>query len=143
MRLGEIMSKKVVTVDLQASARSAWTKMQDLGIRHLVVTENKKLAGVISERDLGGKNGAELLRGRKVQDLMSSKLATATPKTSLREAANLMRGRMVGSLPVLENDRVVGIVTATDVLDALGKGASKPEGLYRKAPVGRRGKRSR
>jgi CBS domain-containing protein len=44
----------------------------------------------------------------------------------LRQAANLMRGRLIGCLPVIENGRVVGIATATDVLDELGRGSSRP-----------------
>jgi acetoin utilization protein AcuB len=135
MKLNKIMTEQVKTIDVNESAGSAWSRMQDLRIRHLVVTENNELAGVISERDLGGKSGSETRRGHTVRDLMTKKVATADPDMTLRQAANLMRGRLIGSLPVLEGDRLVGIVTATDVLDALGRGASRPEGLVRRPPA--------
>jgi CBS domain-containing protein len=95
-------------------------------IRHLVVTDDGALAGVISERDLGGRSGDETRKGRTVAELMSSRVVSAAPTTTLREAANLMRGRLIGSLPVLEGDELVGIVTATDVLDELGRGSTRP-----------------
>jgi CBS-domain-containing membrane protein len=61
-----------------------------------------------------------------VEELMTSKPVSAEPETTLRHAANLMRSRRVGSLPVLDGDRLVGIVTATDVLDELGRGSIRP-----------------
>lgn len=126
MRLQEIMSTQVVTIGPDASARSAWTLMEREGIRHLPVMEDGRLVGVISERDLGGPKGGALRRGRKVHELMSAQTASAKPGTTLRQAANIMRGRLVGSLPVLEDGRLVGIVTATDVLEELGRGSTRP-----------------
>lgn len=65
-------------------------------------------------------------RNRAVRELMSAEVASAVPHTTLRQAANLMRGRLIGSLPVVEGGRVVGIVTATDVFDELGRGFARP-----------------
>ncbi|MCC7083168.1 MAG: CBS domain-containing protein [Burkholderiales bacterium] len=127
MRLHEIMSPDVVTIGPEEDASKAWSRMQRAGIRHLVVTEAGRLLGVISERDLGGSKGAELRRGRTVRDLMTKQVASAQPTTTLRQAANLMRSRLIGSLPVVEDGVVVGIVTATDVLEELGRGSSRPE----------------
>src|SRR6185437_13620375 len=126
MRLSELMHTRVVTIDSGEGADSAWSKMRKNRIRHLVVTESGSLAGVISERDLGGRSGDEIRTGRTAGALMSSRVVSAEPTTTLREAANLMRGRLIGSLPVLDGHRLVGIVTATDVLDALGRGSSRP-----------------
>jgi CBS domain-containing protein len=100
--------------------------MQREGIRHLVVVDGKRLLGILSDRDLGGREGAELRRGRLVRELMTTPVASAKRDTTLRQAANLMRGRLIGSVPVVENGRVVGIVTATDVLDELGRGSTRP-----------------
>lgn len=126
MRLRDIMSAKVVTVDAAEAAQTAWSRMQRQRIRHLVVTENGRMAGVLSDRDLGGQGGAQMRRGRAVKELMTARVATAEPQMTLREAANLMRGRLIGSLPVMEGERLVGIVTATDVLDELGRGSTRP-----------------
>jgi acetoin utilization protein AcuB len=108
--------------------------MQDRRIRHLVVTDRKHVVGIISERDLGGRGGADIRRNRAVRDLMSSKVADAGPGTTLRQAANLMSSRLIGCLPVVDEGRIVGIVTATDVLDELGRGAIRPRvGARRRA----------
>lgn len=126
MRVQEIMTTPVVTIGPDEPASDAWSRMQKKRIRHLVVTEGSRLLGVISDRDLGGRGGASVRRNRTVRDLMTPEAATVTPGATLRQAANLMRGRLVGSLPVIEDERVVGIVTATDVLDELGRGSTRP-----------------
>jgi CBS domain-containing protein len=128
MRLQELMRSKVSTVEADEQADAAWQRMWQRRIRHLVVTDDDgKTVGVISQRDLGGPHGKATRRGRTVRELMSGRLVAATPRTTLRQAANLMRGRMVGSLPVLEDGRLVGIVTASDVLDELGRGFARPD----------------
>jgi CBS domain-containing protein len=143
MRLREFMRSNVITIESAEDASVAWSRMQRRRIRHLVVTENGQLVGVLSERDLGGRSGASVRKGKLVRELMSPKVVTAGPETTLRQAANLMRGRLVGSLPVVEEDRLVGIVTATDVLDELGRGFTRPavggrRRLLRSAPPNRR-----
>jgi CBS domain-containing protein len=90
-----------------------------------VTSDGGELAGMISERDLGGRTGEAARRGRSVEDLMTARVVSAEPTMTLRDAANLMRGRMIGSLPVVEDMELVGIVTATDVLDALGSGSAR------------------
>jgi len=120
MQLRDIMRTRVVTIDPAETAEAAWTRMRRRGIRHLVVMEGTRLAGVISERDLGGRIGAGLREGRAVRDLMSQRVTSADPETTLDDAAGQMRTHLIGSLPVLDDDRLVGIVTATDVFDALG-----------------------
>jgi ribosome-associated translation inhibitor RaiA len=93
--------------------------MRRRGIRHLVVLDMGEIAGVISERDLGGRDGGRLRRGRKVHQLMTPSVVSATPDTHLAEAADMMRQQLIGSLPVMVDGDLVGIVTATDVFDAL------------------------
>jgi CBS domain-containing protein/ribosome-associated translation inhibitor RaiA len=127
MRLQEIMTTDVVTIGPDEAATTVWSRMDRERVRHLVVTEGRQLVGVLSERDLGGRRGGAVRRGRTVRDLMTPQVAVATPGTTLRQAANLMRGRLIGSLPVVDDGRVVGIVTATDVLAELGRGSSRPE----------------
>jgi CBS domain-containing protein len=121
MRLGEFMKTGVVTIGAGEKASAAWSRMRDRRIRHLVVIDTGKVIGVISERDLGGTAGAELRRNRLVRDLMTPEPRTATPTTTLSEAAALMREGPIGSLPVVEDGKLAGIVTATDVLDELGR----------------------
>jgi len=119
MRLREIMRERVVTIGPTELATAAWTRMRRRGIRHLVVTDDGDVVGVLSERDLGGRAGGDLRRGRRVQDLMVSRVVSVEPETTLRRAADLMRTNLIGSLPVVDDGALAGIVTATDVFDAL------------------------
>jgi len=147
MRVLELMRTPVVTIGSNESAAEALRQMRKHRIRHLVVTSHGELAGMISERDLGGRDGAATRKGRSVADLMTARVVSAEPKMTLRQAANLMRGRMIGSLPVVEDKELVGIVTATDVLDALGSGATRairrPEQRAERMTESRRRSKSR
>jgi CBS domain-containing protein len=120
MQLHEIMNAGVVTIDRAETASAARARMKRRRIRHLVVTENGSVVGIISERDLVGRTGSAA-RGRRVRDLMTPDVVSAGPRTKLADAIELMLTHLIGSLPVLEGDRLVGIVTATDVLNELGR----------------------
>ena len=119
-RVGDIMQTRVVTIGPDDAAAAAWTRMRRRAIRHLVVVDHEDVVGVLSERDLGGRAGGDVRSGRRVRDLMTRRVLQADPTTTIRNAADLMRSRLIGSLPVVQDDRIVGIVTATDVFDALG-----------------------
>lgn len=140
MRLAEIMNTDVIAAGPDDTADRAWSMMRTKSVRHLVVMDRRRVVGVLSERDLGGRNGAAVRRGRTVSDLMSHQVVEASPTTTLRQAANLMRGRTIGCLPVVDDGRVVGIVTTTDILDQLGRGSTRPavqaERPNRRAPAG-------
>jgi CBS domain-containing protein/ribosome-associated translation inhibitor RaiA len=123
MQLSDIMDTRVVTIGPDETADAAWTRMRRRGIRHLVVMDGPQLAGVVSERDLGGRTGVAVRQGSTVRKLMTGSVATARPDTMLGDAADQMREQLIGSLPVMVEDRLVGIVTATDVFDALGREA--------------------
>jgi CBS domain-containing protein len=126
MRLDELMTQEVVTIGPAEPASRAWARMRNRRIRHLAVVDGGRVVGVLSERDLGGSDGAERRRGRLVRELMSRPVVSATPATTLRRAAGLMRTGPIGALPVLDDGRLVGIVTATDVLDELGRTSPGP-----------------
>lgn len=126
MRVREIMNSRVHRADPEEPAEAAWLRMRRHRIRHLIVDEDGRMIGVLSQRDLGGPHGATVRRGRTVRELMAAPPVVAQPTTTLRQAANLMRGRTVGSLPVVDGGEVVGIITATDVLDELGRGSTRP-----------------
>ncbi|MEP7226629.1 MAG: CBS domain-containing protein [Gemmatimonadales bacterium] len=125
MQLREFMKTRVVTIGPEEAASVAWSRMRGRRIRHLVATDNARVVGVLSKGDLGGLGGAAIRKGRLVGDLMTSRVVSATPKTTLRQAASLMREESIGCLPVLDADRLVGIVTATDVLYKLGRSSTR------------------
>ena len=137
MRLAEIMSTGVKTTSASVTADAAYETMLRHGIRHLVVLEEGRVVGVLSDRDLGGRQGAQTRRGRSVADLMSHHTISATPHTSVKDAANLLRGRTIGCLPIMVKRKLVGIVTATDLLELLGRGVHRPTARAERVPLTR------
>jgi acetoin utilization protein AcuB len=126
MRLNEVMTTRVETTTSDQSADQAWEQMRFRRIRHLVVMRGNDIVGVLSERDLGGAHGEDVRRGRTVDDLMNDAVVTASPATTVRDAANLLRGHTIGCLPVVDRGKLVGIVTVSDLLDLLGRGSVRP-----------------
>ena len=122
-RLRDVMKKSVESVSAGESAQAAWERMRARRIRHLVVLKGKEVVGVISDRDLIGRG--TLRRKEKVGDIMTSPVITGHPEMTLQQVANQMRGRSVECLPVVEEGELVGIVTATDVLDLVGHGGGE------------------
>jgi len=123
MRLKDVMSRQVQTIGAQESLERARALMRLRRIHHLVVVEGRSVIGVVTD-DVLQRGEAEGI-GR-VEDVMFRHIVTGTPQLTVREAANLMRGRAVGAVPVLDKRRLVGIVTVSDLLDLLGKGAERP-----------------
>lgn len=122
MRVYEVMSKSVETVQPQVAASEARTRMRNRKVRHLVVTRGGELQGIVSERDLGGTKLPKALGQWTVGDLMTAPVITVTSRTPVRRAAALMKGRTIGSLVVTsQNGNVAGIVTVSDLLDLIAR----------------------
>lgn len=138
MRLKDIMQTRVVTIAPDAPAQSARTLMRLEGVHHLVVKDERKVVGVVSARDLDARRAAEPAR---VADVMSHPVIAARPDATVRQAANLMRGRSVGSLPILEGRRLTGIITVADLLELLGRGFERPVEKGRRWTLRHRGVR--
>ncbi|MCE9636599.1 MAG: CBS domain-containing protein [Planctomycetes bacterium] len=139
MRISEVMTKNVATVTPSISADDAWREMRDRRIHHLVVMKGGAVLGVVSERDLGGRAGAAVRRGATVESLMSRGAVTAAPDDTVRQAANQMRGRSLGCLPVVSGKRLVGILTVSDVLELVGRGVQRPIERGTRRSLSRRG----
>jgi len=130
MRVSELMSRDVATIGVSDSCQEAVARMARRKIRHLPVVERDgTLVGVVTDRDLrhhlfeprvmkeiGSVSVDTVLKAVAVQDVMSSPVVTVGPQDDLESAARAMLDDKVGSLPVVENGRVVGIITETDVL---------------------------
>jgi CBS domain-containing protein len=125
MRVQEIMTKAVQTVPAEVGAEQAWNLMRAKAIHHLVVTLGSRIVGVLSDRDVGGGRGASFRQNRSVMDLMTAPAVTVSPETTVRKAANLMRGRSIGSLVVTSGGKVRGIVTVADLLELVGRGIDR------------------
>jgi CBS domain-containing protein len=127
MRLQDIMSRDIKTIGSNADTAAAREAMRTNRIRHLVVVDARTIVGIISERDLGGRAAVgRASQGITVADLMTTSVVTARPDTTVRQAANLLRGHLIGCLIIEDGNKPVGIVTTTDLLDLLGRGAERP-----------------
>lgn len=134
MLVQDIMTTPVVSVAPDITLQDAYQLMQTKGIRHLPVADDRKLVGVITDRDLRLATSAlaptPFAPGAKVSAIMRKFPFTADPADAVEDAARLMREKKIGCLPVTDNDNLVGIVTGLDLLDALIRmtGADKPSG---------------
>ncbi|MEO6966178.1 MAG: CBS domain-containing protein [Acidobacteriaceae bacterium] len=121
-QLRNIMSTHVVTVGPKVAASVALAKMRRRGIRHLLVTENGRQLGIVSERRLGGREGGASIRQRRmVEDLMTPRVASVESTATLGRAVNLMREQKVSCVLITDKGEPTGIVTASDVFDELGR----------------------
>lgn len=127
MKLHEIMSTEVTTIAATADAAAARTVMREHGFHHLVVVQEDKIVGIVSDRDLGGAKGGGVPDATSVAQLMSAEIVTAGPNTAVKEAAAKMRGQVVGCLPVVDHGQLVGIVTIADLLELLMQGVKVKE----------------
>lgn len=131
MRLKDIMSTKVEAVRPEETLERAQTLMRLRRIHHLVVIDRRQVVGILTEGALQIRDAEGVTR---VEDAMSRHVVTGTPEMTVRQAANLMRGRADGALPVLAGQRLAGIVTVADMLDVLGRGVDRPAPTPRAAP---------
>ena len=146
MRVFDVMSTPVHTVGAGQPATVAWELMRLHRTRHLVVEDAEHhVVGVIAASDLGGGKAGAALRARAtVGDLMTEKVIVVRPETTVREAANLMRGHSINCLPVFDGrDKLKGIVTAVDLLELLGRGAERPSPVGTRAVLRSRGTKPR
>ena len=102
MRVQEVMTAGVQTISPGASAEEAWDLMRGRRIHHLVVTRGREVVGVLSDRDGGGRVGATARRTRTVSELMTAPTVTIAPTATVKKAANVMRGRSIGCLVVMQ-----------------------------------------
>src|ERR1700693_3932413 len=96
MRVAELMSDRVETVGAEESAEKALRRMRTRRIHHLVVMLGARGVGVVSARDL--ESVADPRSFRTVREVMSAPAVTAEPHMTIRQAANLLRGRTIGCL---------------------------------------------
>ena len=125
------MSRRVVSIRPDARLSEAAALMKGRKVRHLPVVERGGgLVGIVTARDLrqalfapSVQDGLQNLRGvldtLVVRDVMTRRVISVRAATSIREAARLMYERRVGALPVVERDRLVGMLTESDVLEGL------------------------
>src|SRR5262245_11413671 len=108
-----VMSRTARAVGPSALVNDLQELMEREGFHHLLVLQNDKLVGVISDRDIHGR------RGRQAQHIMTANPLSVSPGTQLAQAISIMLHRRISCLPIVEQERVVGILTVTDMLMTL------------------------
>lgn len=137
MRLKDIMSTKVEAIRPDETLTRAKTLMKVKGIHHLVVMDHHQIVGMLTADTLQLRDAEGVTS---VGDAMARHVIAATPETTIRQAANLMRGRAESALPILAGEKLAGIVTVSDLLDVLGRGVDRSTPKPR-ATLARRGLR--
>jgi CBS domain-containing protein len=117
MIVRNVMHKDVITIHPNLSLREASKIMSKFGIGSLVVMEDEKLVGIITSTDIikaiaEGKDVDNTL----VSEIMSKDVVTVDPDESLEEAVEKMMERNIKRLPVVEGGKLVGIITASDII---------------------------
>ena len=153
MKVRDVMTKQPITIDPEAAVGTALDVMRSKHIRHLPVLDDAgALVGIITDRDLRhaafapamqeylsvsahrrARQLGEAIGNLRVRDVMTWAVITTGPDAPLMYAALIMFESRVGSLPVLEGPRLVGLLTEQDVLKALmlqGTIAEFAEGGY-------------
>ncbi len=130
MLVGELMTHRPITITPETSVPTALNLMRDNKIRRLpVIDAHNKLVGIVSEKDLLYASPSpatslsiweikELVSKIKVESVMKRNVITAAENTPIEEAARLMADNKIGSLPILKDGQLVGVITDTDVFNA-------------------------
>ncbi|HZW36678.1 MAG: CBS and ACT domain-containing protein [Deltaproteobacteria bacterium] len=130
MNVSKRMMRNPVFVDENDSMKKAMDLLKEREIRHLpVLKDGEKLVGILTERDIKQASPSPataleireiyyLLDKVKVKQIMTRRPYTVSSSAPIEEAALIMREKKIGCLPVVEEGRLVGILTETDILDA-------------------------
>jgi CBS domain-containing protein len=117
-----VMTQKVVSIKMSAKISEAIRLMTEKNLGGLpVVDENNSVKAIITERDIANLF-ADRLSGVNVAQLMSQEVVTALSKTTIFEAEQSMVTQGFRRLPIIANDKVVGIITAMDIIRFFGSG---------------------
>ena len=113
----DIMSKDLVTISKERSALEAAKIMTDKGVSSLIVLSGDQPIGIVTERDFIKKICLKELQLSQVQigEIMSKIRTFANPDTSIEVAVQRMINNRIRRLPVIDNGKLVGIVTVTDL----------------------------
>jgi CBS domain-containing membrane protein len=135
LRVRDVMTPDVMTLERNEKLTAADDIMRLGRIRHLpVVDENGALVGILTQRDLfhnavmralgyGQRAAAQARETLVIKEAMHTDVISVTPDTPLRDAARLMLQRKIGCLPVLEGQRIVGIITEADFVALVAEDA--------------------
>lgn len=115
--VGKIMNNSVVSVDSSVSATDAAKMMEDTDVGAVIILENGSPIGIVTDRDFAIKITAHSYPiDTPVRRIMSAPLISVDSSSDVWEASDLMSARNVRKLPVIDDDKVVGIITSSDIV---------------------------
>ena len=116
----DVMTKAVISVDSSITVNEAAKIMEDVKVGAIIIMENNTPMGIVTDRDFTVKIVAHVYQiSTPVKQIMSTPLITISPDESVWNVADLMHTRGIRKLPVVEDDQVIGIITATDLVNQL------------------------
>jgi CBS domain-containing protein len=115
MNIRDVMTSNPRTVSPQDSIQNAARIMRDEDTGAVPVVDNGRPVGIVTDRDIVVRAVADGQLDRPVRDIVSGDIVSARPDMSTKEAAQLMSDHQVRRLPVIENERLVGIVSIGDL----------------------------
>ncbi len=116
MLVGKRMSKKVETLTPDDYLSTAQSRMWKGGFRRVPVVQDERLVGIITDHDLREHLGH--LDRTRIGEVMAENPLSVAPEATLEEAAQTLLKNKIGGLPVVDGGKVVGIITASDILQA-------------------------
>ena len=120
INIGDVMTKSVISVDAAVTINETAKMMEDGKVGAVIVMENNVPVGIVTDRDFSVKVAAHAYQiTEPVKQIMSSPLFSINSDESIRIAADLMHERKIRKLPVIDDGKVVGIITATDIVNLL------------------------
>ena len=130
------MSKDLAIAKPDLQVGQALQILTEKKIRRLPVVDQGKLVGIVTLGDLGR---AQVNPTLPIREMMAKNPASVTPDTPIEDAGALMRDRHVGAVPVVENGKLVGIITETDIFRALMEmlGMKNAEGMRLAVAIGK------
>lgn len=137
-RVGDIM-REPITISPRATVIEAARLMREKNIGWLIVSTGNQPIGIVTERDLLYKVTAAGLftDSTNVMQVMSSKLVVGTPKMTVQEAIAVMSKHGIRRLPIVNHDKLVGVITSRDIFSELEKHRESAR-ASRKPPARRR-----
>jgi len=143
MYVGRIMNTYLMTIPPDTSLQKAKEIIDEKRINHLlVVDKNGDLIGIVSDRDIKQTSASPattlsvhelnyLLTQLTAEQIMSKKIITISPGTTIERAALIMQKNRINALPVIEDEKLVGIITSSDVMRVLLRAIGFGEGSAR------------
>ena len=119
MTIADVMTKSVISLDFSMNVNEAAKMMEDAKVGAIIVMENNTPVGIITDRDLAKIVAHAYPITTPIKQIMSSPMFSVSSDDSVRSAADLMHERGIRKLPVIDNDVVVGIITASDIVNLL------------------------